>query len=165
MAVDKPYARTFVKRFTQARSPYLRIGAIAIALLGLIVPSVFFAIEDPAFLLTFLRSMAYALLPFWLVVAALVTLLRARQIQRIVSAAKGGASVTLSEVGISTSTDNSESHAEWSAYDHALRYDDGVMLMRMKNLPMLWLPDSSLVDGSPEEVTSFVAKRLRLNVV
>ena len=61
--------------------------------------------------------------------------------------------------------EDSQSHAEWSAYDHALRYVDGLMLMRMKNLPMLWLPDSSLVNGSPEEVASFVAKRLRLNVV
>jgi len=165
MAVDKAYARTYVKRVTRSRSPYLHIVAIAMTLAGLLGPSAFFAIEDSAFLPIFLRSMAYTFLPVGLVVAVLVTLLRARQIQRIVAAARGGASVTLSEEGISTAMEDSQSRAEWSAYDHALRYGDGLMLMRMKNLPMLWLPDSSLVNGSPEEVASFVAKSLRLNVV
>ena len=165
MVVDEAYARTFLKRFTQSRSPYLRIGAIAFGLLSLLGTWLFFAIEDPAGLPIISRTIAYTLLPMVVVVAVIVPLIRARQIKRIVAAAKGGASVTLSENGISTIMESSQTHAQWSAYDHALRYKDGLMLMHMKKLPILWLPDSSLIDASPEEVRSLVTKMLPSRVV
>jgi hypothetical protein len=165
MVVNEAYARTFLKRFTQSRSPYLNIGATAFGLLSLIGTWLFFAIEDPATIPMISRTMAYTVLPMAVILAALVPLIRARQIKRIVAAAKGGASVTLSEDGISTIMESSQSHEQWSAYDHALRYKDGVMLMHMKKLPSLWLPDSSLIDASPEEVTSLVTKMLPLRVV
>jgi len=106
------------------------------------------------------------MLPAGMLLAVLVPLLRARQVKRIVAAMRGGASVTLSEEGISTTSASRQSRADWSAYDHVLRYDDGLMLMHMKNLPILWLPDCSLVDASPGDVTSLITRKLPLkNVV
>jgi hypothetical protein len=165
MEIDEAYARTFLKRFTQLRFRHIRIVAIAICLFSLGGSLAFFALQDPAVLPMLLRTMAFTLLPAVLILALLVPLLRSRQVKRIVAAAKGGVSVTLSEVGISSTSANSESRTDWSAYDHVLRYDDGLMFMRMKNLPTLWLPDHSLVDASPEAVTSFVGKRLPLKHV
>jgi hypothetical protein len=163
MAVDDAYARTFLKRFTQSRFRYHRLVFIAVSLLSLLGSLAFFAVVDPGLLPSLLRTMAVMLLPAVMILAILAPLLRARQVKRIVAAASGGASVTLSDEGISTTSASSQSRTQWSAYDHALRYDDGLMLMRMKNLPILWLPDRSLVDASPDEVTSFVAKILPLS--
>ena len=166
MSVDEAYARTFLKRFRQSRFRYLHTVTIVVCLLSLIGPLTFFALKDPATFHSLLRRMAIMMLPAGMLLAVLVPLLRARQVKRIVAAMRGGASVTLSEEGISTTSASRQSRADWSAYDHVLRYDDGLMLMHMKNLPILWLPDCSLVDASPEDVTSLITRKLPLkNVV
>lgn len=159
IAVDEAYARTFLKRSAHARSPYLHIGAIAFSLLALVGSVVYIGVQEPAAVPDVLRAMAYIIVPWCILLLVALPLIRARQVKRIVIAAKGGASVSLSEEGIETASQNSESRSAWSAYNHALRYHDGLMLLHMRRLPGLWLPDSSLANASPEEVTSFVAKR------
>ena len=162
--VDEAYARTLLKRLTQ-RFRNIRNVAIALGFVSLGGALTFFAFQDPAVLQMLLRTMSVTLLPAGLMLAVLAPLLRSRQVKRMVAAAKGGMSVTLSEVGISSTSAHSASRMDWSAFEHVLRYDDGLMFMRIKNLPMLWLPDRSLVDASPEEVTSFVGKMLPLKHV
>jgi hypothetical protein len=70
----------------------------------------------------------------------------------------------LSEEGISIEGPLAQSKEAWSLYPRALRFSDGILLMRSER-SRLWLPDSALHGASPKEVTDLVQSKTRLRHV
>ena len=71
---------------------------------------------------------------------------------------------TLSEEGVSASDAMAQSKIAWGAYPCAVRFCDGLMLLRTR-LHRVWLPDSALHGATPDEVTKLVESKVRLQHV
>ncbi|SRR6266404_1726141 len=70
------------------------------------------------------------------------------------------ASVTMSEAGLSASGPHVQGKWNWAAYPSAVRYPDGIMLLRRGVIR--WLPDSALLVGTPEDATALARSRSAL---
>jgi hypothetical protein len=70
------------------------------------------------------------------------------------------ATVSISEAGLVASGRHAQGKWDWPAYPGAVRYSDGIMLLRRGVLR--WLPDSALVVGTPEEATALVKLKSKL---
>ena len=68
--------------------------------------------------------------------------------------------VTVADTGISASGTHTTGKWEWPAYPEAVRFSDGLLLMRRGVIR--WLPDSGLVQGSPAEATKIVSAKCKL---
>ena len=67
------------------------------------------------------------------------------------------ASVTMSEAGLSASGRHVQGKWDWAAYPSAVRYPDGIMLLRRGVIR--WLPDSAIVVGKPEDATALARSK------
>jgi hypothetical protein len=70
------------------------------------------------------------------------------------------ATVTMSEAGLDASGPHVQGKWDWAAYPSAVRYPDGIMLLRRGVIR--WLPDSALLVGTPEEATALARSRSAL---
>ena len=71
--------------------------------------------------------------------------------------------VTVADSGISAKGVHTSGTWQWSAYPQAVRFADGLLLLRRGVIR--WLPDSGLVQGNPAEVTEMVAAKSKLRHV
>ena len=71
--------------------------------------------------------------------------------------------VTVSDSGISASGAQTSGRWEWPAYPEAVRFPDGLLLLRRGVIR--WLPDSGVVQGSPAEATEIVSAKCKLRHV
>ena len=65
---------------------------------------------------------------------------------------------TISEAGITIESKLVRGIFEWSEYNRAVRFPDGILLLR-KDVTR-WLPDSAIVGGTPADATELVRARL-----
>jgi hypothetical protein len=72
--------------------------------------------------------------------------------------------LTLSEDGVSVSDAITQSKIAWEAYPRAVRFHDGMMLLRTR-FHRIWLPDSALQGATPQEVAELVRSRVPLQHV
>jgi hypothetical protein len=70
----------------------------------------------------------------------------------------------LSEEGISASHATAQSTIAWETWPRAVRFRDGMMLLRTR-FHRVWLPDSALQGATPDEVTQLVQSKVRLQHV
>lgn len=66
----------------------------------------------------------------------------------------------MSEAGLGASGPHVQGKWDWAAYPSAVRYPDGIMLIRRGVIR--WLPDSALLVGTPEEATALARARSAL---
>jgi len=72
-------------------------------------------------------------------------------------------SFVLSEQGIHMAGPLGEGTVKWPVYPRAVRYDDGIMLLRPRVI--CWLPDKALQGSTPEEATHLVQANTALRHV
>jgi hypothetical protein len=70
------------------------------------------------------------------------------------------ASVTMSASGLVGSGARAEGKWSWAAYPRAVRYPDGIMLLRRGVIR--WLPDSGIVAGTATEATALARSKSAL---
>ncbi len=70
------------------------------------------------------------------------------------------ATVTMSEAGIIGRGAQSKGEWNWAAYPSAVRYPDGIMLLRRGVIR--WLPDSAIVAGTPTDATALARSKSTL---
>jgi hypothetical protein len=70
------------------------------------------------------------------------------------------ATVTMSAAGLVGSGAQSEGKWSWAAYPQAVRFSDGIMLLRRGVIR--WLPDSAIVLGTPADSTALVRSKSAL---
>jgi hypothetical protein len=69
----------------------------------------------------------------------------------------------LSDDGILVNGPLARADMKWQLYPRAVRFPDGIMLLRPRFL--CWLPDSALVDASPADATALVESHTHLRHV
>lgn len=73
------------------------------------------------------------------------------------------ATVSMSEAGLVATGRHAQGKWDWAAYPGAVRYSDGIMLLRRGVIR--WLPDSALIVGAPEEATALVKSKSKLRTL
>jgi hypothetical protein len=68
--------------------------------------------------------------------------------------------VTMSAGGLVASGAHAEGNWNWAAYPRAVRFSDGIMLLRRGVIR--WLPDSALVVGTPTDATALTRSKSAL---
>ena len=71
--------------------------------------------------------------------------------------------VTVADSGISAKGAHTSGTWEWAAYPQAIRFADGLLLLRRGVIR--WLPDSGLIQSNPAAVTELVAAKSNLRRV
>ncbi len=68
--------------------------------------------------------------------------------------------VSLSDDGISVGGRHAKSESEWTAYPRAVRFSDGILLVRKGVIR--WLPDSAIQEGTAQDATALVESKTEL---
>jgi hypothetical protein len=68
--------------------------------------------------------------------------------------------VSMDETGVDSVTPVSNAHLQWAGVPSAIIYAEGVLL-RMQTRTYLWLPDVSLIQGSPGDVRGLLANQVK----
>jgi hypothetical protein len=155
--VDATYYRTLIDRYYLQRPLLFRLpvqfGLLAIALGALF----FFAIVAPVQAKLVGATVIGALL--WI---GGVTVTKWGIFQRFRWRSDFGSEATISMTGdgLVGSGPNVQSKWDWAAYPRAVRFADGIMLLRPGVIR--WLPDAALVAGTSLEATELVRSKSAL---
>lgn len=68
--------------------------------------------------------------------------------------------MTLSEEGVTGHGKHGESIQYWTTYPRAVRFSDGILLLRRGVIR--WLPDSAISEGSGKEATKLIASKIAI---
>lgn len=67
-------------------------------------------------------------------------------------------SVSMSEDGVSTASQHSNANFQWAAFTRAVAYPEGLVLVR--EVAGVWLPDQSLIEGTPQGARDMASKKV-----
>jgi hypothetical protein len=155
---DAAYFRTVRDRYHQQRPFLLRLTS-QFSILGacLILPWVYAWVTDASW-----KDGAAFGIPVGIVVAVgSLYLTKALILARLSGRGKNSeGSVTLSEEGVTGRGQHGQSLQYWTSYPRAVRFFDGILLLR--GGVIRWLPDSALRLGTAEEATALVAAKTQL---
>lgn len=86
--------------------------------------------------------------------------------RRLVRAARPDETITtkLDESGVALTGPQSTATIQWSAYERAVRFPDGIVLLQGRVM-MRWLPDVGLVEGTPQQATDLVQSKVPLRTI
>jgi hypothetical protein len=157
-SVDAVYYRTLIDRFYQQRPVPLRLTT-QFGFLALILGGTFLSVVVAP--LGF--KVGITLIIVALVFFGGVALAKWCVYRRLRRRADFGTEVTLtmSAAGLVGSGPQAEGKWSWSAYPRAVRYSDGIMLLRRGVIR--WLPDSALLVGTPEDATALTRSKSALH--
>jgi hypothetical protein len=155
LVLDKPYFRTMIARYYQQRPLLLRPAwqfALAGAVLIVALPFVPFEGDRVGFFL----GMAFL---YGLFAVAGLAVIRVFVFQKFKYTSYFGkdSSCALRDEGLRVSGPSREHLTEWSNFRSAVRYPDGIMLLRRGVI--WWLPDAALQGASPEDVSRFLGTK------
>jgi hypothetical protein len=68
--------------------------------------------------------------------------------------------VSMDENGVDVVAENSNSHSNWAGILPSLVYPHGVLL-KFSRLSGIWLPDSALTEGSPDDVRKLLTENVK----
>ncbi len=149
--VDAVYYRTLIERYYRQRPLFFRLP-VQFGLLALFTSGGFLVgIESPLEIKGPV-ALAFGAMVFF----GGVVVTRWGIFQRFRYRADFGAdvTVTMSPDGLVATGRHVEGKWAWAAYPRAVRYSDGIMLLRSGVIR--WLPDSALMLGSASEATTLV---------
>jgi len=149
IGINESYYRTLIDRYYQQRPLVFRLP-IQFGILAVGSATAFgFGIVAPV-----VPRVVFALVIAALVFFGGIAITKWGIFQRFRYRAEFGAmaSITMSETGLSASGPDIQGKWAWAAYPNAVRYADGIMLLRRGVIR--WLPDSALLVGTPEDATA-----------
>ncbi|HEY3849474.1 MAG TPA: hypothetical protein VGL87_00780 [Steroidobacteraceae bacterium] len=157
-SVDAAYYRTLIDRYYQQRSFPFRLTT-QFGLLALIFGGTFLSVVGAPFRFKVGIALATAALVFF----GGVALTKWGVYRRLRRRADFGTevTVTMSAAGLVGSGAQAEGTWNWAAYPRAVRYSDGIMLLRRG--VTRWLPDSALVVGTPADATALARSKSALH--
>jgi len=171
LRLDEPYFRTMIQRYYRQRPMLLR-PLWQLALLGglILAVSVWVPFEGSRV------GFTLALLVLYCVAAAVaLAVLRALAFQTYrYSSYFGGTSLCqISGLGLHIAGAWPEHTVDWAAFKSAVRFPDGMMLLRLVPERALgglkysacWLPDAALREANPSDVDRYVRTKVRVRDV
>lgn len=152
--VDAAYYRTLIDRYYQQRSFPFRLTT-QFGLLALIFGGTFLSVMVAPLRFKVGIALAIAALVFF----GGVALTKWSVYRRLRRRADFGTEVTLtmSAAGLAGSGARAEGQWNWAAYPRAVRYSDGIMLLRRGVIR--WLPDSAVLVGTPADATALARSK------
>jgi hypothetical protein len=152
--VDAAYYRTLIDRYYQQRPLPFRLP-VQFGFLALIIGGAFASVEVAP--LGF--KVGIALIVGALVFFGGVALAKWGIYRRFRYRADFGteATVTMSGAGLIASGPHVEGKWDWAAYPRAVRYSDGIMLLRRGVIR--WLPDAALLVGTAADATALARSK------
>src|SRR5260221_10181031 len=160
VSFDTPYVNTVITRYYQQRPLLLRPKGQAIALAAAFLLLGLYAslIADSADS----ARVAAATVLFGAALATFVPLLtRKGLLLRFKMNRSFGKDFVMrvSDRGIEIESEAWRKSTEWATYEKAVRYDDGLMLLRRGVIN--WLPDFGLIGAAPIDVLGLVSTKVR----
>jgi hypothetical protein len=158
--IDEIYYRTLINRYYRQRPLLFRLP-VQFGLLALIVAGAFLS-----FLIAPLENRAAAAITMAAVVlfgGIAITKWGIYQRFRYRGDFGTDATVSMSEAGLVATGRHAQGKWDWVTYPGAVRYSDGIMLVRRGVIR--WLPDSALIIGTPEEATALVKSKSKLRTL
>jgi hypothetical protein len=155
--VDVSFYRTLVDRYYRQRPlplrPVVQFGVLALTVAALILGAAHE--RTPVIVGTSLGVAA-------LILFGGVYLTKLSIIQRFKSRADFGteATIVLSEAGIASHGAHSEGKWAWAAYPRAVRFPDGILLLRRGVIR--WLPNSGIQGGDANAAAALVARKTKM---
>ena len=159
-SVDAAYYRTLIERYYRQR-PLLLHLRVQFGLLALIITAAFvLGLDSPPEAKWFIGLAAGALTFF-----GGVTATKWGIFQRFRYRGDFGTEVTItmSGDGLIASGHHVQGKWAWAAYPRAVRYSDGIMLLRAGVIR--WLPDSAVTLGRPDDATALARSNSALRVL
>lgn len=158
--VDATYYRTLIDRFYRQRPLPLRLTT-QFGLIALIFGGAFLSFAVAPLKL----KGAIALTIVALIFFGGVALAKWGIYRRLRRRADFGTEVmlTMSTGGLVGSGPKAEGKWTWASYPRAVRYADGIMLLRRGVIR--WLPDSALVVGTPADATALARSKSALRIM
>ena len=155
--VDESYYRNLIDRFYRQgsviRRPSVQFGILAFIVAALLVGQA--SVPTAGVLLG--ATVAAALM--FVGGVSLTTLGILRRFRRKADFGTE-ATVTLSEEGIAAHGEHVQGKWDWAAYHHAVRFSDGILLLRPGVIR--WLPDAGISTGTATEATALVATKFKV---
>ncbi len=161
LTLDESYFRALIARYYQQRSFLFKPEwQAAIAGAVLLAALLFVPVDGNRATFVFLMALLYAVAALGGVAAIRVLVY---QKFRYTSYFGRDSTTTLTDEGVKVGMSSGSSLTAWSKYHSAVRYPDGIMLLRRGVI--WWLPDRSLAAGTAQDVVQFVSKRTRMRNV
>lgn len=157
-AFDSKYCKTLIARFYRQRPLLIRLP-VQFGIPILIIEAIWLFRHASAISVTSLAAAGVICIAGAALLAQAVKLAIFRKLKRN---REFGVQVTvvLAGEGVTASSGHGERSLAWSGYPKAVRYADGILLMRGGSIR--WLPDDALESGNAEEATSLVRSKSRL---
>jgi hypothetical protein len=146
--INADYYRTLIDRYYEQR-PFVFRLPVQFGFLALVAASLFVLAMDTSLGIKVVIAVVFAALIFFGGIA--VTKWGIYQRFRYRADFGTDATVTISEMGLVADGRHVQGKWDWAAYPRAVRYPDGIMLLRRGVIR--WLPDSAIVVGKPEDAT------------
>jgi len=161
LTLDEPYFRTLIARYYQQR-PLLLRPPVQFVVAGLVL---FVGLELGPFRFSSLEGSIAMLVLYVLAAAFGLYVIRVNVYQKFrYSSYFGKDSVsTILEDGLETSGWRDGKFTEWTMFKTAVRYSDGIMLIRKGVI--WWLPNAGLQDATPSDVVRFLSSKLSIRNV
>jgi hypothetical protein len=157
---DAFYYRTTMDRYYRQRPLLLRLP-FQYGIFSLVALCLFLSAQDSLSLTT----VAAAGIAATAVMLALVALTKWGILQRFKGRSEFGTenTITVSEGGISAAGLHIQGTWEWPAYPRAVRYSDGILLLRAGVIR--WLPDASIQVGDAGSATALIGSKTALRSI
>ncbi len=152
--INADYYRTLINRYYEQRPLVFRLP-VQFGFLALVAASIFVAVMNAALEIKVAIALIFAALIFFGGVA--VTKWGIYKRFRYRADFGTDATVTMSEMGLVADGQHVQGKWDWAAYPSAVRYPDGIMLLRRGVIR--WLPDSAIVVGKPEDATALARSK------
>jgi hypothetical protein len=159
---DAHYLRTLIRRYRQQQPLLLRpegqfaiviLMLLGVSLYGRVIAAPWQSVVNVTLLIAVVVSVAS--IPF-------ISHMAQRRAESRANP-KATITVTLSEGGIHGAGPTATTELDWQAYSRAVRYADGIMLIRKGSIR--WLPDAALQDPVPDVAIKLVSSKLPLRFV
>jgi hypothetical protein len=159
-SVDASYYRAVTDRYYRQR-PFLLRLPVQFGLLSLILTCLFLWTTNSSLRDAVIAAPVIVLL----VLVGGVSLTKHGILWRFRNRADFGTevTVTLSDAGLAASGPNVKGRWEWAAYPSAVRYADGILLLRRGAIR--WLPDGAIQDATPAQATALVQSKTVLKLL
>ncbi len=162
IVVDFPYLQAALARFRKQRPKRVRQWISLVVTLVVIVGAWGYAAYTHAPWEFVVRLGAICgvggMLGGGLIAAMFARIYARRRLQQAAQAYETS-TVVMHEGGLTFTSPNATANVKWSAYERAVRFPDGIMLLKGR-VTSRWLPDKSLKEGTSQQATDLVASKL-----
>jgi len=159
LLIDLAFYQTALKRYRRQRlNRHRNLSILGIAAIPIVGALIYAWITNAAWIVIPATAVAGGM-SGGIVAAVVAWVVRSRNLKR--GPEYGGeVTVILNEDGLAARGRHVQTRFEWPAFTRCVRLPDGIMLLRGRVLQ--WLPDTALLNVTPDEAVAYVRSKTKL---